>query len=69
MYALFHCLLIINCVFVLACCQDKQEKEFIYHHSRTVFELLDQDGSGNISAEEFETFGFVFNFQVKFYIL
>ena len=43
--------------------QDKQEKEFIFRHSRTVFELLDEDGSNDISAEEFESFGFLFNFQ------
>lgn len=42
--------------------QDKQEKQFIYRHSRSVFELLDADGSNNISAEEFESFGFLFNF-------
>ena len=28
-----------------------------------MFELLDEDGSGDISAEEFESFGFLFNFQ------
>ena len=27
-----------------------------------MFELLDADGSNNISAEEFESFGFLFNF-------
>lgn len=43
--------------------QDKQEKEFIFRHSHTVFELLDEDGSNDISAEEFESFGFLFNFQ------
>ena len=42
--------------------QDKQEKQFIYRHSRSVFELLDADGSHNISAEEFESFGFLFDF-------
>lgn len=42
--------------------KDKKEKQFIYKHSRTVFELLDVDGSNNVSAEEFETFGFLFNF-------
>lgn len=42
--------------------QDRQEKQFIFHHSRSVFELLDADCSGNISAEEFESFGFLFNF-------
>ena len=42
--------------------QDKQEKQFIFRHSRTVFELLDEDGSSNISADEFENFGFLFNF-------
>ena len=43
--------------------QDKEEKQFIYRHSRTVFELLDEDGSQSISAEEFSAFGFLFNFQ------
>ena len=45
--------------------QDRQEKEFIYRHSRTVFELLDTDGSNNISGEEFENFGFLFNFDAS----
>ena len=27
-----------------------------------MFELLDADGSNNISADEFESFGFLFNF-------
>ena len=38
------------------------EKEFIYKHSRTVFDLLDEDGSNNVSIEEFKTIGFLFNF-------
>lgn len=28
-----------------------------------MFDLLDEDGSNNVSAEEFETFGFLFNFR------
>lgn len=44
--------------------QDNEEKQFIYRHSsRTVFDLLDGDGSKAISAEEFATSGFLFNFQ------
>lgn len=43
--------------------QDKEEKQFIFRHSRTVFDLMDEDGSNSISAEEFEEFGFLFNFQ------
>jgi Ca2+-binding EF-hand superfamily protein len=43
--------------------QDKQEKQFIYRHSRTVFDLMDEDGSNSVSALEFETVGFLFNFQ------
>ena len=42
--------------------KDKQEKQFIYRHSRTVFDLMDEDGSNTISAEEFGQFGFIFNF-------
>ena len=45
------------------CLQDKQEKQFIFRHSRSVFELLDADGSNIVSAEEFESFGFLFNFE------
>ncbi len=44
--------------------QDEQEKQFISCHSRTVFELLDQDGSASISVDEFENFGFLFNFDM-----
>ena len=43
--------------------QDKQEKDFIVCHSQTVFELLDEDGNSNISAQEFEGFSFLFNFE------
>lgn len=50
-------------VCILIAVQDRDEKHFIYRHSRTVFDLLDEDGSGNISCYEFETFGFLFNLQ------
>ena len=43
--------------------QDKQEKDFIVRHSQTVLELLDEDGNSNISAQEFEGFSFLFNFE------
>lgn len=48
---------------ILIAVQDKEEKHFIYRHSRTVFDLLDEDSSGNISASEFESSGFLFNLQ------
>ena len=50
-------------VCILIAVQDKDEKHFIYRHSRTVFDLLDEDASGNISCHEFEKFGFLFNLQ------
>ena len=37
-------------------------KQFIFRHSRIVFDLLDEDGSNSVSADEFELFGFLFNF-------
>ena len=43
--------------------QDKKEKDFILRHAQTVFELLDEDGSSTISADEFEGFSFLFNFE------
>lgn len=48
---------------ILSPVQDNQEKQFIFRHSRSVFELLDADGSNIVSAEEFESFGFLFNFE------
>eukprot|EP00002_Diphylleia_rotans_P004536 TRINITY_DN1338_c0_g1_i6.p1 TRINITY_DN1338_c0_g1~~TRINITY_DN1338_c0_g1_i6.p1 ORF type:complete len:159 (-),score=33.54 TRINITY_DN1338_c0_g1_i6:574-1050(-) len=42
--------------------QDNEEKQFLFRHSRTCFELLDDDGSEAISLREFERFGFLFNF-------
>ncbi len=41
--------------------QDNVEKAFLFRHSRTCFELLDRDGSKNISLEEFDAFSFIFN--------
>lgn len=47
---------------MLIAIKDKQEKQFLFRHSRICFELLDTDGSKSISPREFETFGFLFNF-------
>lgn len=52
-------------VCILIAVKDNDEKHFIYRHSRIVFDLLDEDASGNISCYEFETFGFLFNLQVE----
>ncbi|CAF0818824.1 unnamed protein product [Didymodactylos carnosus] len=41
--------------------KDKKEKEFMHAHSKTVFELLDDDGSDTLSAEEFQRLAFLFN--------
>lgn len=49
------------CIFIAV--QDREEKQFIYRHSKTVFSLLDEDNSGSISAEEFQQLGFLFNMQ------
>ena len=37
----------------------------MYQHWRTCFELLDEDGSKEVSRTEFETLGFLFNFTSK----
>ena len=50
---------------ILIAVRDNEQKSFIFHHSRTVFDILDEDGSGSISAAEFETFSFLFNFHGK----
>jgi Ca2+-binding EF-hand superfamily protein len=33
----------------------------MYQHWRTCFEILDEDGSKEVSRTEFETLGFLFN--------
>lgn len=43
--------------------QDNLEKQFIYSHSRTVFDFLNEDSSNAVSVEEFINFGFLFNFR------
>lgn len=52
-FFLFTCMLI--------AIKDGQEKRFLWKHSRTCFELLDQDGSDTVSTAEFDTFGFIFD--------
>lgn len=42
--------------------QDGEEKQFLYRHSRTCFELLDEDGSRRLSEGEFQKLGFLFGF-------
>ena len=37
-------------------------KQFIYQHSRAVFDLLDADGSKSICVKEFKDYGFLFNY-------
>ena len=32
---------------------DRTEKQFIFRHSKIVFDLMDEDGGGTISADEF----------------
>eukprot|EP00948_MAST-09A_sp_MAST-9A-sp1_P000018 g18.t1 len=48
-------------VCMLIAIKDQDEKQFLWRHSRTCFELLDEDGSNSVSLDEFETFGFIFN--------
>lgn len=43
--------------------QDNIEKQFIYSHSRTVFDFLNEDASNAVSVDEFVNFGFLFNFR------
>ena len=33
----------------------------IFRHSKIVFDLMDEDGGGTISADEFKKYGFLFN--------
>eukprot|EP01029_Cantina_marsupialis_P028562 TRINITY_DN776466_c0_g1_i1.p1 TRINITY_DN776466_c0_g1~~TRINITY_DN776466_c0_g1_i1.p1 ORF type:complete len:194 (-),score=34.01 TRINITY_DN776466_c0_g1_i1:67-648(-) len=46
---------------ILIAIKDQSEKQFLWKHSRTCFELIDADGSSAISMDEFLQFGFLFN--------
>ncbi|XP_075455228.1 EF-hand calcium-binding domain-containing protein 9 [Ascaphus truei] len=48
-------------VCILICNEQKMEKQFIYRHSLSVFELLDLDGRHTINPTEFQNSGFLFN--------
>ncbi|KAK2118581.1 EF-hand calcium-binding domain-containing protein 9 [Saguinus oedipus] len=39
------------------------EEQFMYRHSRTVFDLLDLEGDQKISPKNFEMYRFLFNIQ------
>ncbi|KAK2489370.1 hypothetical protein MC885_008549 [Smutsia gigantea] len=48
-------------VCILLARQNHLEKQFIFRHSRPVFELLDLDGELRISAAKFRMYNFLFN--------
>ncbi|XP_062404525.1 EF-hand calcium-binding domain-containing protein 9-like [Sardina pilchardus] len=48
-------------VCILLSSQHRVEKNFIFRHSRPVFELLDMDGGRTISPAEFHSSAFLFN--------
>merc|ERR1712212_92817 len=48
-------------VAILISLKDRTEKQFIFRHSKIVFDLMDEDGGGTISADEFKKYGFLFN--------
>ena len=39
---------------------------FTFRHSKIVFDLMDEDGGGTISADEFKKYGFLFNLTDQF---
>lgn len=41
--------------------KDQEEKQFLWQHSRTCFELLDVDGDGFVKLSDFQKFGNLFN--------
>jgi Ca2+-binding EF-hand superfamily protein len=42
--------------------KDGEGKSFLFRNWKTCFEILDADGSGEVSVDEFQTLGFLFNF-------
>lgn len=50
---------------ILIAIKDGCEKEFLFKHSETCFNLIDIDGNGSITQSEFLKFGFIFNISEK----
>ena len=50
-------------VCILLALNENSVKRFIYGHSKIVFELMDADGGGTISADEFARYGFLFSLE------
>lgn len=50
-------------VCILVAVKDNMGKTFMYQNWRTCFAILDADGSNDVSKQEFETLGFLFNFK------
>ena len=49
-------------VCILVAVKDNAGKTFMFRNWRTCFAILDEDGSKDVSKQEFETLGFLFNF-------
>ncbi|XP_066299605.1 EF-hand calcium-binding domain-containing protein 9-like [Branchiostoma lanceolatum] len=52
-------------VCVLIAVQDHVEKQFIYRHCRTIFGLIDIDGSNSITPDEFRALTYLFDFKKR----
>ncbi|XP_078574670.1 EF-hand calcium-binding domain-containing protein 9-like [Branchiostoma floridae x Branchiostoma japonicum] len=50
---------------VLIAVQDHVEKQFIYRHCRTIFGLIDLDGSNTITPDEFKALTYLFDFKKR----
>ncbi|XP_055498980.1 EF-hand calcium-binding domain-containing protein 9-like [Leucoraja erinacea] len=48
--------------------KDKMEQQFLYRHSRPIFDLFDMDGGHTISPAEFYSAGFLFNIKGRAFL-
>ncbi|XP_069754903.1 EF-hand calcium-binding domain-containing protein 9-like isoform X2 [Narcine bancroftii] len=48
--------------------KDKMEQQFLYRHSRSIFDLFDLDGGHTISPSEFYAAGFLFNIKGRAFL-
>uniref|UniRef100_UPI00398F05DF EF-hand calcium-binding domain-containing protein 9-like n=1 Tax=Pristiophorus japonicus TaxID=55135 RepID=UPI00398F05DF len=48
--------------------KDKMEQQFLYRHSRSIFDLIDMDGGHTITPAEFYAAGFLFNIKGRAFL-